>query len=275
MFDHAPDNRVMAGADTVCPQVYIPQTGETRALCLQRGDLYDVQSGDVIRPDPTVLCIGYPTCQADSAWALGQVSPAPRVGRVKYPVGRYRYTDRQVKNGFLYFYSVSAFDSTSGNVQLNGRRAAVEAEGITPQIGTNLNRGVWVVPNPYRGLRVLSDRPSAWDLTPNASDPTGTHIDFLGLPGGKWSIKIFTLSGDLVAILTSADAVNASNRNANVIDSQGVPHSNVNRQQDTLTDGQARWNLISRNGQDIVSGIYLFTVESSKGTQRGKFVVIR
>jgi hypothetical protein len=49
----------------------------------------------------------------------------------------------------------------------------------------------------------------------------------------------------------------------------------VNRQQDTPNDGQARWNLISRNGQDVASGIYLFTVNSSKGTQRGKFVIIR
>ena len=48
-----------------------------------------------------------------------------------------------------------------------------------------------------------------------------------------------------------------------------------NRQQDNPNDGQARWNLISRNGQDVVSGIYLFTIASSEGTQRGRFVVIR
>jgi hypothetical protein len=48
-----------------------------------------------------------------------------------------------------------------------------------------------------------------------------------------------------------------------------------NRQQDGANDGQARWNLITRSGQDIVSGIYLFVVESDLGTQRGRFVVIR
>jgi len=64
-------------------------------------------------------------------------------------------------------------------------------------------------------------------------------------------------------------------RTATVIDSKGVVSQNVTRQQDTANDGQARWNLISRNGQDIVSGIYLFTVESSRGTERGKFVIIR
>jgi hypothetical protein len=40
-------------------------------------------------------------------------------------------------------------------------------------------------------------------------------------------------------------------------------------------DGEARWNLISRNGQDIESGIYLFAVDSPLGHQVGRFVVIR
>ncbi len=48
-----------------------------------------------------------------------------------------------------------------------------------------------------------------------------------------------------------------------------------NQQQDTASDGQARWNLISRNGQDVVSGVYVFVVQSDLGTQRGKFVIIR
>ena len=45
--------------------------------------------------------------------------------------------------------------------------------------------------------------------------------------------------------------------------------------EDTSSDGEARWNLISRNGQDVVSGIYLFTVQSRRGTERGKFIIIR
>jgi len=33
---------------------------------------------------------------------------------------------------------------------------------------------------------------------------------------------------------------------------------------------------VSRNGQDIVSGIYIFSVDSpSQGIKRGKFIVIR
>ncbi len=279
-FNYAPTNKflwVRGPGDTVlrCPRIYVPQRGDSADLCLTNGDLWDRQSGNVIHPDPSVVCTGYPRCEVDSAFQLGS---SLKIGRIKYPVGRYSYVDNQVKNGFLYFYSVTAFDSTGfdqSKVELNSRRSAVEAEGVVPQVAANLPKGVWVVPNPYRGLKNPQDRPSAWDLTPNATDPTGTHVDFFGLPSGKWSIKIFTLSGDWVVTLNSDDAVNASTRNGTVVDSHGVSHQNVNRQQDTPNDGQARWNLISRNGQDIASGIYLFTVNSSKGTQRGKFVIIR
>lgn len=266
--------RIVSQGNPYCRNLFIPQSNTIEQVCLNQGDLFNIQSGDIIRPDASVLCVGYPDCLVDSARALGS---SAKIGRTRYPVGRYRYLDRQVKNGFMYFYSVSAFDSTdsSQDGQKNGRRSAVEAEGIVPQSGTNSPRTVWVVPNPYRGLRTIQDRPSAWDLTPNASDPTGTHVDFMGLPDGRWSIKIFTLSGDLVNTLNSNDAVNASTRTAIVLDSQGRPHESVTRQQDTPNDGQARWNLISRNGQDVVSGIYLFTVESRKGTERGKFVIIR
>ena len=270
LFDHADDNG--------CPEVYIPQKNKSIPICLKRGDLWDLQSGDVIHPDPSVLCVNYPNCLVDSAFSNGTRAPRPNEGRIRYPVGRYRYVDHDVKNGFLYFYSVTAFDSTGfgqSKVELNGRRAAVEAEGVSPQSAANAKQKVWVVPNPYRGVHNIQERPSSWDLTPNASDPTGTHIDFYGLPDGQWTIKIFTLAGDLVATLNANDAVDGSLRSATVIDSHGQSHTNVTKQQDAPGDGQARWNLISRNGQDVVSGIYLFTVDSRRGTERGKFVVIR
>lgn len=172
---------------------------------------------------------------------------------------------------------MTAFDSTKLGpepVELSGRRAAVEAEGVTPQAGVRAEKGVWVVPNPYLGFTNLRERPSAWDLTPNATDPTGTHVDFMGLPPGPYTIRIYTVSGDLVQIIRSDDPVNESIR-SDVEGDDGVTRAGFNRQQDNPNDGQARWNLISRNGQDVVSGIYLFAVESSEGTQRGKFVIIR
>jgi hypothetical protein len=198
--------------------------------------------------------------------------------RVRFPVGRYQYVDHEVKNGFTYFYSITAFDSTTANsitTELGGRRSAFESDAVVPNAAVDANgrRGVWVVPNPYRGVAKINERPSAWDLTPNSSDPTGTHLDFLGLPPGPWAIRIYTVAGDFVQEIRSSDAVNASVRQNVRVGSK--EYDGTTRQQDTATDGQARWNLISRNGQDIVSGIYLFTVDSSEGSQRGKFIVIR
>lgn len=281
LFDAHPDNRIIrAAGDTICPKVFVPQTGESLSVCLANGDIWNAQSGDVIHPDPNVLCVGYPNCKVELGLPLGQAAGA-RVGRTKYPVGRYHYTDHDVKNGFVYFYSVTAFDSTGsgdGRVELGGRRSAVEAEGVVPQSGADTLSGgskVWVVPNPYRGVKQIKDRPSSWDLKPNASDPTGTHVDFLGLPRGEWSIKIFTVSGDIVQTIKSTDSVNESIR-GNVTDPGGTVRPGYNRQADNSNDGQARWNLISRNGQDVVSGIYLFTVEVGGNVKhRGKFVIIR
>jgi hypothetical protein len=81
------------------------------------------------------------------------------------------------------------------------------------------------------------------------------------------------VAGDLVQELRSTDAVNESVRGTVSTPTGNYP--GYNRQQDTANDGQASWNLISRNGQDIVSGVYIFTVDSSEGIQRGRFVVIR
>ena len=74
------------------------------------------------------------------------------------------------------------------------------------------------------------------------------HIDFMGLPRAPCTIKIWTLAGDFVAR----------------IDHDG-----------SHGDGEAPWDLVTRNGQEAESGVYLFTVNSSLGHEVGRFVVIR
>ena len=245
-------------------------------ICLRRGDFWDRQSGRIIAPDTTVDCVrdSVGQCVQDVGRILGRPT---MVTKTRYPVGRYRYVDTEVKNGFSYFYSVTAGDSTnSGEVfgELHARHLATEADAVSPQASTRTGQSAWVVPNPYRGYQNISERPSTWDLNPNAADPTGTHIDFMGLPPGPWTIRIFTVAGDLVAELHSTDPVNDPVREP-VTDEQGNVRQGYNRQQDNPNDGQARWNLITRNGQDVVSGIYVFVVESRQGRQRGRFVIIR
>jgi hypothetical protein len=282
-----------------CPRVFVPNYvrydslqhrtvhGDSIPICLDRGDLWDKQSGQVIKPDTGFKCIPDARFPDGCDGAVGGSvhrgastckDSLNRERRDRYPVGRYQFVDREVKNGFVYFYSVTALDSVTDQgitTELEGRRSAVESEAVAPQVSARTGKQVWVVPNPYRGYPQIARRSSTWDLTPNASDPTGTHIDFMGLPPGAWTIKIYTLAGDLVAELHSTDPVNESLRASKTVGSPPRTVPGYNRQQDYANDGQARWNLISRNGQDIVSGIYLFTVDSSQGSQRGKFVVIR
>jgi hypothetical protein len=277
------------------PKVLYPGDADSSEVRLNRGDLWDRQSGKILSPDRSLACVpwdrvdpcfkvvGSDTCQATCGYSVFNVSQAET--RVRYPVGIYRFEDTEVKNGFIYFYSVTAFDSlcnrhnvdgscVEGEILITeGRKSAVEAEGVSPQAQTEKGQKVWVVPNPYKGYQRIAERPSSWDLTPNATDPTGTHIDFLGLPPGEWKIRIYTVSGDLVQEIRSSDAVNESLRGP--VSTGGSTYAGYNRQQDTVNDGQASWNLISRNGQDIVSGVYMFTVDSSEGIQRGRFVVIR
>jgi hypothetical protein len=278
-FDYAPSNKIPivnpanpAETVLVCPKLWIPERAESMQVCLEYGDLWNRQNGTVIRPDSSVDCVrSGGVCVQDSGLALGSVSKIEH--RTRYPVGRYRLIDREVRNGFTYFYAVTAGDSAGGR-EFFGRVSGVESEAVVPQAATRPTGGVWVVPNPYRGYKDIARRPSAWDLTPNASDPTGTHIDFMGLPTGHWTIRIYTVSGDLVAELHSDDALNSDLRPA-VVGSDGVLRPGHNLQQDNASDGQARWNLISRNGQDVVSGIYVFVVNADQGQQRGRFVVIR
>ena len=284
LFDYADSNFTDLAS---CPKVFVPnwdypkgsphcedgcRDSATVSICLRSGDLWNRQSGQILHPNP-VECVRDTNgnCVTDRGHPLGDNETL--IDKVRYRVGRYRIVDREVKNGFVYFYSVTAGDSTEGG-ELFGRRSAAEADAVVPQTTARTGKGVWVVPNPYRGFSNIANRPSSWDLTPNATDPTGTHIDFLGLPASTWTIRIYTVSGDLVTEIHSDDPVNDSMRTT-ATDEAGKLHPGFNRQQDNPNDGQARWNLISRNGQDVVSGIYVFVVDSSQGQQRGKFVVIR
>jgi len=86
---------------------------------------------------------------------------------------------------------------------------------------------------------------------PNADDPTGIRVCLANLPASQNVIKIYTLDGDLVETL-------------NHDGESGF--------------GEVCWNLVSRNGQEVVSGIYLYSVESQDNRFDdfiGKFVVIR
>jgi len=176
---------------------------------------------------------------------IGQVSGVPL-----HPVGRYRVTDRGLHVGADYHYVVTSIvrihsprDTLPSIVaELESPFIPEFSERVSPQTAARGGRlQVWVVPNPYRGR-------ADWERPPVPGDPFTRHLDFLGLPRERSTIRIYTLAGDHVA---------------------SIHHDG------RTGDGQASWDLISRNGQDVASGIYLFTVDSPAGHQTGRFVILR
>src|SRR5262249_15369012 len=159
------------------------------------------------------------------------------------------YRDREVRFGFDYLYVVTSVFTKLTTIagapvlaELESPLTASFGDLVQPHAPSRPASGqVWVVPNPYHAR-------ASWERSPVPGDVFTRHVDFMGLPRARTTIRIYTLAGDLVQVLDH-DASNG--------------------------DGQVGWNLISRNGQDVESGVYLFTVESSFGHQVGKFVLIR
>jgi len=168
----------------------------------------------------------------------------------QYPIGRYTVTDHEVLNGFDYIYVVtSRYElkqrDASGVVRTSVLESPVDTDfdhRVVPRAEAVAGPGsVWVVPNPYRAW-------SDWNRPSTPGDPFTRHIEFMGLPRDPCTIKIWTVAGDFVA------QVDHDGRSGN---------------------GQASWDLVTRNGQEAVSGVYLFTVDSAAGHRIGRFVVIR
>ncbi len=70
-------------------------------------------------------------------------------------------------------------------------------------------------------------------------------LEFQRVPD-ECTIRIYTLAGDLVIELRNTDG-----------------------------DGVVRWDLLSRTGRQVASGLYLYHVESPYGEQLGRFAVIK
>lgn len=171
------------------------------------------------------------------------------LGRPHHPPGRYRVVDSGLHDGFDVHYTVTSilrvhapYDTLPGLVaEMESPFVANFDDRVTPYVQARTGKpSAWVVPNPYRAR-------AEWERTSIPGDVFTRHLTFMGLPVGRSEIRIYTLAGDLVATLTHDDPVN----------------------------GQEPWNLISRNGQDVASGIYLFTIDAASGHQVGRFIVMR
>lgn len=168
----------------------------------------------------------------------------------RHEIGRYFYDDTAgLKNGMIYFYDITSYncwvDSQGEYHEVSQQPRALEAEGVRPRWGPvsadSWKSHVAVVPNPY-------DERAAWDLRPTAYDPSQGRIEFIGLPDREGEIRIYTLAGELVQTLYFDGR-------------HGIGHMS--------------WNLLSRNNQDITSGVYLYAVSCCGETVVDRFTIIR
>jgi hypothetical protein len=251
------DDRTFAGLAEVM-QVFVDNDPEGKFLL--RPLLRD--SDGAVIPGREIL-IPWETWPAvlDTFFAVTPRAQEPGVVG-KRSVRYYSYLDAEVHNGFETYYAVVASDHlmyrdgdrwilTGYGIHANPGNHDLAATPI-PDAQTAAERAregqnIYVFPNPATraSLAEFQKQP------PSGKDPTGERVMFMNLPAARNIISIFTASGDHVA----------------TIEHDGRAQG-----------GAATWNLMSRNGQQIVSGIYLYSVQSDdSGFEdfRGRFVVVR
>jgi hypothetical protein len=177
----------------------------------------------------------------------------------------YEFAIRDAQPLWPRYYSVTAYDFGDPKSGLGPLETPATANAILLAPAGNPKQPVRAVPNPYRAYLDYTTPHSGGLSWENQNDGTvdfypqvDRRIEFVNLPL-QCLIRIFTVSGDLVAI---------------------VPHNVEGDQSRWVSEYSERWDLNSRNKQQVVSGLYLFSVEdkTSEGgghIDTGKFVIIR
>ena len=147
------------------------------------------------------------------------------------------------------YYAVTAYDYGDYKTGTQSLETAKIANSVYVAPSGEVGEPVRVVPNPYRAdadYRAMHGG-VAWenrnDGTTEFFPQTDRRLYFFNLPE-LCLIRIYTVAGDLVDI---------------------VPHNVPGDDNQGWSDPNAEaWDLNSRNHQQVVSGLYLFTVEDYK-----------
>lgn len=153
------------------------------------------------------------------------------------------FADQSNLAGFTSLYAVTSIDTLhlTGSDFTESAIDSSEIVTVRPSTGPadNLER-VGVVPNPFHGS-------AEWDPAPGQN-----RVHFIHLPA-RSTVRVYTSNGELVRVL--------------VQDPNATPGGQT---------GDLEWDLKNDSGRNVVSGIYIYQVESPQGrTIKGHFVVIR
>jgi hypothetical protein len=167
----------------------------------------------------------------------------------------YEYIIENLQPSIPYYVSVTAFDYGSRQHELSSLETAQNTNAVLayPLASVEtveekaLNVGVY--PNPYR-IDAGYARIGYENRDRTKSAERARAINFFNLPK-ICTIRIFSIDGDLI---------------------QEIKHYRPDGDPDSQIE---KWNLISRNTQAVVTGIYLYHVSSEFGDQLGKIVIIK
>jgi hypothetical protein len=153
------------------------------------------------------------------------------------------------------YFAVSAFDFGNPITNLEPLESSPIANtqlaypAYTAQVVEEKGLSVSVYPNPYKISADYRGRGYEDPLRQGWSERE-RRIHFVNLPT-EATIRIYSIDGDLVREINHPD-----------------PHLSD-------SDSHLAWDLVSRNIQAVVSGIYIYAIESKLGTQIGKIVIIK
>jgi len=155
-----------------------------------------------------------------------------------------------------WWISVTSFDFGSPESGLQALESAKSANAVacyalnSYESGASTGQRVFVYPNPYRSDAGYRANGFEGRLETDRPPDRVRALHFANLPP-KCTIRIYTLDGDLI---------------------REIDHDKDPSDPECTHE---IWDMITRNTQMIVSGLYFWTIESLDGeTQIGKFVVI-
>jgi len=194
------------------------------------------------------------------------VGPNIGMSEIRLDDSTYEYRVRSAAPLFPRWYAVTAYDFGDPYTGTPPQENAKAANAVLIAPSEDEKGKVRAVPNPYRAYQDYTTTHSGglrWenqdDGTTEFFPQTDRRLEFVNLPE-KCLIHVFTVAGDLVAI---------------------IPHNLAgDKNIGWYSPTSESWDLNSRNTQQIVSGLYLFSVEDHTelnfgNIQVGKFVIIR
>jgi hypothetical protein len=189
------------------------------------------------------------------------LNPPARINGHDY---KYRYSVNGVRDGFKYFCAVTSFDR--GNTLIESLESGQTQNMIlavpAPTKDERTEFGPTVFPNPYRVE-------ARWDRDRKIRDH---YLWFTRLPA-KCELKILTLSGDLLLQKEFDGSTYGGEGTRGLYN----PAQDAPLAPPSLSGTTFAWDLITRQGAAVASGLYLFTVEDRATGKRtvGKFLIVK